>query len=306
MNELKAGSKSRAKVLKGWVLLIGMLLLYAAFFLWTDGRRPPNPRVHEHAEGAFAILGRIFVGLVALGLGAGAYTAVILTRCFTFNFHQPIWPGLKTRLYLANIIIPVIFMVAAGLILSAFLIPLLQAAGFSRNMASTIPIIVSVVVLQIALVWVNIWAQLAKPLDRLRLKAKGLTEDQLARGICIGISDPSRKSSQRWAFVEEDLGMLWLDDHRLVYFGDNQHFSFSPSEVVGFGCELDGGSSTVLAAIAHPVLRVRQEDGTERRIRLHAEGEWSMTARRVANNRLAASIQNWLAKAHEVPLQQAA
>jgi len=202
--------------------------------------------------------------------------------------------------------VPILFMVAGGLLLSAFLIPLLRAAGLSRSMANTIPIVASVLVLQIGMVWVNIWAPLARPLHRLRLKAKGITEGQLSRGLYAGISDPTQKSSHRWAFVEEDIGMIWVDDQRLVYFGDTDHFSFEPGDVLDFACEVDAGSSTALAGIAHPILHVRQKDGTQRRIRLHAEGEWSMTARRIANNRLAAAIQNWLAHSREVPLQQAA
>src|SRR4051812_26093891 len=99
MNDLKNTANSRTKVLKGWALLIGLLVGYAVFWLWTDGRKPSPGPAQDQVEGVFAAVGRLFVGMLGLGFGAIAYTAVILTRCFTFDFQKPIWPGVKARLY---------------------------------------------------------------------------------------------------------------------------------------------------------------------------------------------------------------
>jgi hypothetical protein len=46
-------------------------------------------------------------------------------------------------------------------------------------------------------------------------------------------------------------------------------------------------------AIAAVILRVRQADGSERQIRLHTEGLWTLSQKRRAMDKLAAAIEQW-------------
>ena len=56
---------------------------------------------------------------------------------------------------------------------------------------------------------------------------------------------------------------------------------------------MDAASTSALSGTAHVILRVRQLDGSERRIRLHCEGILTLGAKRVAMNALAERIQAW-------------
>jgi hypothetical protein len=280
-----------------WALAIGTIIFGTVFWFWRQDHSVPEPASPGQTAPAWlhSVL-LLFFGVLGMIAGVVAYAIVIQTNGFTFNFQRPIWRDVKAKIYLANIVVPSIFIIGAGLFLAAFVAPLLEALGLSKNLAWLIPLIGSLVVLQIALVWVNLWAPLEKRLINKRLAAKGIVPEQAQHGCLIGLSDPTRSSLKK-IVIEDDIGMLWMDAQRLVYFGDQEHFSFSPEQVLSAERKIDAASNTALSGTSHLILRVRQPDGTERQIRLHTEGVWTLGQKRSAMDALAYRINTWLGAA---------
>jgi len=296
-NPISTGG-AKWKIVTGWVVIVGVTIISVVFWFYVQGR--PGPEGDLPQESAPNWLRSILLfGLGGFGLlaGAVAYFIVIQTQCFTFNFQRQVWSGAKDKIYVANILVPVIFMIGAGLLLAAFLTPVLEQTGLSKDAAWLTPIIGSVVVLQLTLVWVNLWAPLENRLITKRLAAQGVTPEQMQLGSFVGLSDPTRSSMKKLTLVEDDVGMLWLDPARLVYFGDKEQFNLTPDQVLSAERKVDAASTTALSGTAHLILRVRQPDGTERQIRLHTEGVWTLGQKRTAMNALAQRINEWLAAA---------
>ena len=291
------GSGSRWKVIAGWGLVVGTIVFWSVFWFKRQDRAAVGPETDSAPFWVHRVVLLLFAGF-GLAVGLAAYFAVIQTNCFTFDFQRPVWRDLKARIYLANIVVPTIFMIGAGLLLAAFLAPMLEAMGLSRVVARSGPIFGTFIVVQIALVWFNLWAPLEKRIITRRLAAKGITPEQLLNGHFVGLSDPTKSSLKKLTVVEDDIGMLWLDSHRLVYFGDVEHLSFtpSPSEVIAVERKVDAASTTALSGTAHLILRLRQADGSERQIRLHTEGVWTLGQKRTAMDLLAQRISVWLAE----------
>jgi hypothetical protein len=286
------------KIVAGWALVVGVTVFWVVFWFNLQGR-PESDGESPDESGPSWLHSLVLLVLGGIGLVAGliAYLVVIQTQCFTFNFQRPVWANAKAKIYLANILVPTIFILGVGLMLAALLTPLLERLGFSKEAAWLTPIIGSLVVLQLALVWVNLWAPLEKRLTLKRLAAQGITPEQIRLGSFVGLSDPTRSSLKKLTAIEDDVGMVWIDAERLVYFGDKEHFNFTPEQVLAAERKVDAASTTALSGTAHLILRVRQPDGAERQIRLHTEGVWTLGQKRTAMNALAQRIEDWLAAA---------
>ena len=292
------GGGVKWKIVAGWALIVGVTVFSVIFWFNLQGRPGSEG---DSAEGSAPSLlhSLVLFGLGGFGLlaGAVAYLIVIQTQCFTFNFRRPVWSSAKDKIYVANILVPVIFMIGVGLLLAALVTPLLEQSGFSKDAAWLTPIIGSIVVLQLALVWVNLWAPLEKRLIARRLAAQGITPEQMQSVSFVGLSDPSRSSLKKFSMVEDDVGMLWVDAERLIYVGDKEQFDLTPEQVLAAERKVDAASTTALSGTAHLILRVRRPDGAERQIRLHTEGVWTLGQKRTAMNALAQRINEWLAAA---------
>jgi hypothetical protein len=165
-----------------------------------------------------------------------------------------------------------------------------------------LPVLGCIGLMQIVLVWVLIWAPLEKGIIRKRLAAKSITAAQLSTGVFIGLSDPAKSSLKKFTCVEEDMGMLWFDTDQLIYWGDHEQFSVRRGELIEVERSLDAASTSALSGTAHVILRIRQADGGERRIRLHTEGIWTLGGKRTAMNALAERIATWRARSVPPPV----
>jgi len=290
--------EAKWKIAVGWAVVVGVTVISVVVFFNLQGRPGTDGDLPERS-GPTWLQSLILLGLGGFGMLAAsvAYLVVIQTQCFTFNFQRLVWSSAKDKIYIANILVPAIFMIGVGLLLAAFLTPLLERQGLSKDAAWLTPIIGSLVVLQLALVWVNLWAPLEKRLITRRLAAQGITPEQMQFGSFVGLSDPTRSSLKKFTAIEEDVGMLWIEPERLVYFGDKEQFSLTPEQVLAAERKVDAASTTALSGTAHLILRVRQPDGAERQIRLHTSGVWTLGRKRTAMDSLAKRINEWLAAA---------
>lgn|GEM_PF-2601485 len=286
------------KIAAGWALVVAITVGSVLFWFYLQGRPGTEGEVTEESEPNW-LKSIILLAFGGFGLLAAAlsYFVVVQTQCFTFNFQRPVWSSAKDKIYIANILVPATFMIGVGLLLAAFLSPLLERLGLSKDAAWLAPLIGSLVVLQLALVWVNLWAPLEKRLILRRLAAQGITPEQIQFGSFVGLSDPTRSSLKKFTAIEEDVGMLWVDAERMVYFGDKEQFNLTPEQVLAAERKVDAASTTALSGTAHLILRVRQPDGSERQIRLHTAGVWTLGRKRTAMDALAQRINEWLAAA---------
>ena len=281
---------SKVKVAVLWAILTGNIVFWIAFWLWwnrdrtaTTGSAPPLLR---------AIVMIAFGGFF-LAAGVMSYLVVVFSDCFTFNFSRPVWNRLKAKIYFANIFVPLLGALGLGLVLSAFLSPVLSSRGLSPGLANLLPVLGMVAVLQVGQLWVQIWAPLEKRVIARRLLSQGVTAAQLQNAVLVGLSNPLRSSFKKLASVEEDIGALWVGPDQLVYWGDSERFAVRRDQLVQIERKADAGGTTMLYGITHVILHIRLAAGSERQIRLHLEGLWTMGQKRLAMDGLADSIARW-------------
>ena len=281
----------KSKVALGWAILVINIVVWTVLGFWCASKR-----AQVGGDVSFGIgfsIGMVVIGGFFVMAGAVGYFIVLFTEAGTFNYAQPVWKGFKVRLYLANIFVPLSAMLGVGFILCAVVTPFLANFGLSGPAAYMAPVLGAVVILQLVLIWVRVWTPLTKRLINKRLRARGLNDLQLAGGMLIGISDPSRSSFKKFGAVEDDVGMLWLHPDQLIYWGDNDQFSVRLEQLLEIERSMDTGGTSSLSGTIHVILRVAQADGTERRIRLHTEGNWTLGAARAKMEELAQRVEAW-------------
>ncbi len=278
------------KVARSWLILIVSLGAIIGFWVLAQSREAPG--VEPEQDNPFQAF-LFAAGACLIVAGLVGYWIVLATNCFLSDFSRPIWNEMRGRIYLANIFVPLLVMMGLGFLLSPVLTPMLTAHGVSRSLAYLLPVLGCIFLLQLVLVWFAIWGPLETRLIRKRLAARGISEEQLQSGVPIGLSDPGKSSLKKFTCVEEDMGMLWFHANHLAYSGDNEQFEIWRQDVLDVERSIDAASTSALSGTAHVILRVRQPDGNERRIRLHCEGILTLGAKRVAMNELAERIQAW-------------
>jgi hypothetical protein len=286
----------RWKIIGGWALVVGNLIFWIWFWVFR-GERPP-PEMYSASEPVPRMAQSIVfmvLGAFVVALGFGVYAIVVRTNCFTFNFDMPVWKAAKRKIYVANIFVQVILLVGTGMILAGMLNRMLERAGLSANAAYLAPMLASLFLGQLTFVWVNLWAPIERRLIEKRLAAKGISTQRIAEGMLIGLSDPTRSSLKKFTAIEDDVGMLWAENESLTYLGDSRQFNYTRLEVERMEQKADGASTSALSGTVHPILYVKESDGVERAIRLHAEAVWTLGQKRIAMNGIAERIRNWLA-----------
>jgi hypothetical protein len=288
---------SKALVILMWAILLGNLLFWCGFWIWRhrhDG--PPAPA--DGPEILFRGVAMLISGAFFFVAGVAGYFVVLFTNCLTFDFGRPIWSTLRRKIFLVNILVPLLVAMGVGFTLAAFVAPILMAFGLSPALAGLLPALGMVVVLQIVQMWVQVWAPLEKRVIYKRLAAQGVSAAQVRGATLVGLSDPTQSSFKKFGGgIEDDIGALWVSPDRLVYFGDMEQFAITPEQLVQLERKADAGSATILSGMAHVILHVRLPDGALRQIRLHVEGLPTMGKRRQAMDQLAAAIADWHSRA---------
>jgi hypothetical protein len=290
--------KPVSKLLVGlmWLILAGNAVFWCGFWVWHYRSDAPAP-ADEPGVALFRAIGMIIIGGLFLAAGVVSYIAVLLSNCLTFSFNEPVWRAFKPKLFLANIVVPLLVALGIGFIISAFATPILLGLGIAPGVAGLLPVLGMVALLQISQMWIQVWAPLDRRFIRKRLKAQGLSDAQLQSAILVGLSDPRRSSFKKFGGIEEDVGALWIAPEQLVYYGDIERFSITRDQLVQIERRSDAGSATILSGLAHVILHLRLADGSERQIRLHIEGVPTQGKKRKLMDELADAIARWHANA---------
>jgi hypothetical protein len=291
---------SKIKVVLLWAVLLGNLFFWCGFWLWREHGQTPPPSQEEGSE-LFQSIALLVCAMFFLVTGVGSYFLLIATSCLTFNFRNPVFGSYKGKLYLAKIAVPTLTSLGVGFILAVVVAPLLKRFGVSGGGTYLLPLFAVLIPMQIAQMWVSIWALITKRLITRRLLAQGITAAQLQSAMLIGISDPTRSSFKKMTLVEDDVGALWISPDRLVYWGDTEQFAITREQLVEIERRGDSGGTSMLAGITHAILHVRLPDGQERQIRLHIEGKWTLGHYKKAMDELAETIARWHGSATAEP-----
>ncbi|OGV71237.1 MAG: hypothetical protein A3K19_32360 [Lentisphaerae bacterium RIFOXYB12_FULL_65_16] len=296
---------SGSKLLVGWGLLALTMAVSVAIGLFVARTlfRAPQPGPETAAANPVVVIVIcLLVGVVFLGGGLVAYLLILVTHCLTFNFTRPVFrTGFTTRLWLANVFVPLLLLGGVGFLVAVPVTALLLAAGLSAGLALGVPFFSVVIAGQFFLAWFSVWAPIQKSLIRKRLTALGVTPEQLAAGVYVGVSDPSVSSMKKLAQIEDDVGMLWFGPETLVYQGDVQRLDIRRDQFLEIERRLDKGSMAAYAGAVHVILRWRDDQGQEHRTRLHVEDCWTLTSMARGLNQLAARLQQWQAEPSTPP-----
>jgi hypothetical protein len=268
--------------------MIALIIGIAAFFVWRNSRGMSG-EAPETAPSLFHSVFLFILGVFGLGFGIVAYLITVATCCFTFNFQRRVWESLRAKIFLANIFVPLISGLGLGGIISAVLSPTLAARGIS----DFLPFIGTIVLFQIAQLWVLIWAPLERRVIEKRLAALGISEQQIQNGFLVGLSDPTAGYRQRMGTIETDMGVLWIGPEQLVFLGDAEQFKLSRYQILTIEQRMDPRGNSALGGIAHVILHVQMPNGAQRPIRLHTEAQWTLGHSRRAMNDLAQRVATW-------------
>jgi hypothetical protein len=280
-----------------WLLMVGVIVFWVVFWLWWNHNHVPAEEPAEApAGGILRFIGSLVFGGFFLGLGVVWYLAAIFTGCFTFSYQRPVWRAAKTKLYFVNIVVLVLLALGVGFILAAFLGPVLVMLGLDVGLAHLLPVLLMIVGVQMVSLWVLIWSPLERQIIRKRLKAMGVTREQLHGAALVGLSNPASGFAKRFGMIEEDVGAMWVGPEVLVYRGDGEQFGIGREQLVQMERRADHRSTSVLGGLAHVILHVSLSDGSIRQIRLHTEGHWTMGGKRRAMDALADAIARWHAE----------
>ena len=281
---------SKLKMLLMWGIFLGFTIGWIAFLLW---QRRDRPAVAEPPTDVVHTMVMVVLGGFFLAGGVAGYLVLLATNCFTMKFDRPVWSGVKDRLYLANVVVLTGAALGLGFGLTPWLSPLLTGFGLTGELAMFLPVMALVVALQIVRIFVLIWAPMERRLIARRLQARGITPAQLQGASLVGISNPLRSSFKKFSQVEEDVGALWVGPEQLIYWGDNDQFAVRREQLTQIERKADAGGTTMLVGVTHIILHVQQPDGSERQIRLHTEGHWTMSGKGRAMDALEERIVAW-------------
>jgi hypothetical protein len=256
----------------------------------------PDPNAPPPPTGVIPTIVFFLFGLFLLVLGTISYGFILVTHCLTFNFSRPFFGAYKPKLWIANLVTTILVQAGFAFMVGAQVEPLMKTF-LPPAVASPAAFFIPFIAAQFVLVWFQIWAPLENSITHRRLKSVGISDTQRAAGVLIGISDPTKNSLKRLTLVEDDLGMLWIDADRLIYRGDTRSFDIAPHELHRVERKADAGSTSSYFGAVHVILHVRPPDAPAYAVRLHPQGQWTMTAKAAQLRTLADRLESWHAAA---------
>jgi hypothetical protein len=286
---------SSPKKLAPWKWMLGVLCLLVVMVscgglgLFLRGGPPPAPTSPPNPLASILMSG---LGLVLIVVGILTYGLVLLTGCFTFSFASPFFKGFGPKLWIANLLVGLLIQAGFSFLLIPLVYPLVL-----RFLLPQVAILAAIfgpfVAAQLVMIWVTIWGPVMKLVIRRRMAGRGISPEQIANGRPVGLSNPDRSSLRKLGLIEEDLGMLWIGDRSLVYWGDEDAIEIPHEALLAVERKADAGSTSAYFGAVHVILRFTDPYGVERRIRIHPEGEWTMTGAARALNQIAERLTAW-------------
>lgn len=280
--------------------LLVVMVACGAFGLWLRLRRGGPP---PSAVASVPLVAHVFfaaLGAFMLVGGALLYGLLLATRGFTFDFTRPVYRSFRVRMWVAHLAVELAVSLGFAAMMAGPLV-LALSQFLPPAVVGIVSFFLPIVVMQYVLLWLNEWAPLEVSLIRRRLAALGVAPEVQAQGAFVGISNPDRSSWRKYGMIEDDLGMLWVHPAMLIYRGDAGGWDLPREQVVAVEREVDGGATSSYFGAAFVILRVRDASGRESRIRLHTEGDWTLTGRAKRLDELAERLESWKGEAPPAP-----
>ncbi|MHC4441121.1 MAG: hypothetical protein ACYTF1_15850 [Planctomycetota bacterium] len=293
--DIPAKKLSAGKRALGVLFIVMVIVVGGLFGLWITGTfeyEDPSTVSEEPQDLIFSVVVFVFA-FIAFAIGLAGYYLVLCTCCFTNDFSRPFFRSLKAKLYVANIVVSLFIVLGLALFVSVFIRPILLAAGISPLYSFMIPAFGAFFILNFVLMWFQIWAPLEKKVIARRLGALGIPLQYIQTGTYIGVSDPTKSSFKKMTLVEDDCGMLWVTPTTISYRGDTETFDIQRDQLIEVERRADAGDNDSLAGVVNVIMKIRQDDGQQRSIRLHCEGCWTQSAKARAMDRLTSEITQW-------------
>lgn len=279
---------SPLKWMAGVLVFLVVVISCAGFGLWLAPASQPATAPPD----LISSIALMFIGVVVATLGASLYVVVLATHALTFRFDRPFFRGFGAKLWVFNLIIGLLLQAGFAFVVAPTLTTALTTVlppELSRIAGFLLPFFAA----QVFIIWFNIWAPLESSIIARRLSASGIAKLDLDRGSYIGISDPSKSSLKKLTLVEEDLGMLWIEPDHLTYRGDAISFTLLPTHVIAIERKADVGSVSSYFGAVHVIIHYIDEQRREHRVRLHTEGDWTLTGKARALSELADRLTTW-------------
>jgi hypothetical protein len=291
---MATGSTAKLSPIKwffGVLVFFAFTLGCAALGIWLSGGPRDGAGLAPQPTVAIAL---IVLGILSAALAATLYGLILLTNVFTFDFTRPYFRTFGGKLWVANLVVGILTATGFAFVMAPTLLAVLRpimAGGVATIVAIMLPFFLA----QLFFVWLTIWAPLETRVIARRAAAKGVGAELLGTGHYVGISDPSKNSLKKLTLVEEDMGLLWIEPHALMYRGDAIDWDLPREQVIAIERKADAGSTSSYFGAVHIILRITDPmaAGGERRIRLHTEGDWTMTAKARALADLGDRLESW-------------
>jgi hypothetical protein len=113
----------------------------------------------------------------------------------------------------------------------------------------------------------------------------------------MGISDPAFTSMAK-TLIEDDVGMLWIEQNELAYVGDNDEFCIRREQCHSIERAADAAATSAYSGNVNVIMTFKEDGAGPRRVRLHPESSMTMTGLARASDRLADQLEQWR---HAVP-----
>ena len=290
-DEQKPRRLSPLKWALGFAGLVAVLVVCGGLPLYLRGL-PPSANTPPTQLGGMIMA---MLGVIAFAFGALIYGIILLTCCFTFDFRFPIFATLKYRAWLANLVVGLFLQGGVAFVALPFLHPLLLSF-LPAQVAFIVAFFGPFVMMQFVMIWLMIWAPLDRMCIRRRMSAIGISPEQVKDGWYMGISDANRGTMKRFPSIEEDIGVLWLEASRILYYGDTQAWEVPHEKLLEIERKAEAGSTSAYFGGVNVIVRFLDAEGKERRVRLHPQGDWTRTMQTKRFNLLAERLTAWREK----------
>lgn len=219
------------------------------------------------------------------------YFLVIITDCFTSDFSENVFKKLKRKIYIFNLVVQILFLISICPIMGILFTPFFRAIGLpAPNMIS---FLFFLIIIQFLFLIFNIWAPLEKRLINRILTARNFQKEDFKGGIYMGISDPLKTSFKKMYCVEDDIGMLFIKNDRLIYQGDTKALEVKRDQITDIIRDADAGGVAAYFGIANILIKYRETADNVQTVRLHPEGFWTIFGSKKYYNYLEEQLKKW-------------
>ncbi len=237
--------------------------------------------------------GVYFFGTIAFGAGLLTYAILFWTNCLTLSYSTRVWQKLKWRFFMAYFIVTLLMSLGLAGFVSAGTSLLSAVVGIPHFLAFIVPAVAVTIVVGLVSVWINMWAAVERKVIAKRMIAFGVLPDEIAMGIDAGISNPKKSSFKKFPTPIEDIGKLWIEKDCIRFRGDKEEFRINRKEFIRMERRADAGNVSSMAGAVDVIMHFKLADGSERQVRLHRVGCWTLRKTAIAANELAEKIEEW-------------